>query len=414
MKESRLYFWLALKMLVSKQSQILSVSGMNALLGLVLGVSCLFVSMAVISGFESTLKNSVADVAGQVQVVYRASVGLSKEDFLVKVNKVTDSLLASTKFTSIEAVIAHQGKLAGVSLQGLEPDEIGKTLGLAGRLTQGKLDIKPLAEESAAPAVIGLGLAQTYGLNIGDEFRVVLPLRNEIDPGQFRRKVAAFTVKGILDLGKYDYNQRMIITDIAVTQQLAEIGNRFSGLLLKFKNIDQARIIAGQLRKELGSGFIVRDWHDVNENLFEAVGIEKIIIFFVILIIVIAAAFNVASTLYINVVSRYTEIGLLRSIGVSQKNIAQIFCWQGFLIGVVGVAGGILLGFFLCISFSWAESKYGLIPGAVYKVDKIDLSVRFMDVFAIAFVSLLICLVATLAPALRGAKLSPVEGIKNE
>lgn len=414
MKSAKFYFWLALKMLLSKQSQILSVSGLNALLGLVLGVSCLFVSMAVISGFESTLKNSVADVAGQVQVLYKAGVNLNKEDFLVKVAKVTNEMTAMARFASIEAVIAHQGKLAGISLQGLDPDQVNSTLGLSSRVTQGSFNIKAVESETIAPAVIGLGIAQTYNLNIGDEFRIVLPLKNDIDPGQFRRKVASFKVSGILDLGKYEYNQRMVITDLAIAQNLAEIGNRFSGVLLKFKDIDQARNIASSLRKELGVGFIVRDWHDVNENLFEAVGIEKVVIFFVILIIVIAAAFNVASTLYINVVSRYTEIGLLRSIGVSEKNVAQIFCWQGVLMGAVGVVGGILFGFFLCFSFTWAESRYGLIPGAVYKVDRINLSVRSLDVFAIAFVTLLICLLATLAPALRGAKLSPVEGIKNE
>lgn len=405
-------------MLLSRRSQLFSISGINAVLGLIIGVACLFVSMAVMTGFVATLKSSVADVAGQVQVLYKSGFNLSKEDLKIRVSKVTETLTASTRFAHIEAIIAVDGKLAGVVLQGLDPEDVNQTLGLERRLTEGTLqlgrDSRLEIPEDVAPAVIGGGLAQTYNLKVGSDFRVVLPLKNEVDPGQFRRKLVKFRVMGVLDLGKHEYNQRMILTDLKVTQAMAEIGDRFSGVLLKFKDIDEAREIAKNLRRELGSGFIVRDWHDVNENLFEAVQIEKIVIFFVILVIVIAAAFNVASTLYINVITRYSEIGLLRSIGMTQKNIVQIFCWQGILMGLIGLLGGLALGGLLCGVFSWAERQFTLIPGAIYNVDKIDLSIGFLDLLSISIVTLIICFVATLAPALRGARLSPIEGIKNE
>ena len=286
------YFWVAFRMLLSKSSQLFSISGLNALIGLMLGVASLVVSMAVMSGFESTLQMSVADTTGHLQILIKNQDYLSKEVLIEKIKKVEPTFIAATRFGYLEAVIAHQGKLAGVILQGLDPEEIHQTLGLDKRIIEGQVSLQKNPADKASPAVIGVGLAKNMGLKVGQEFRIVLPLKNELDPNQFRRKIGLFRVTGILDLGKYDYNQRMILTSLETTQTLAEIGDRYSGLLVKFQDIERARSIGAALGRELGPGFVIRDWHDVNENLFEAVQIERIAIFFVILVIVIAAAFG--------------------------------------------------------------------------------------------------------------------------
>jgi lipoprotein-releasing system permease protein len=410
----KFYFWLAFRMLLSKSSQLFSISGLNALVGLMLGVASLVVSMAVMSGFESTLQKSVADTTGHLQILIKNQDYLTKEVLIEKIKKVEPTFVAATRFGYLEAVIAHEGKLSGVVLQGLDPEDIHRTLGLDKRIIEGRVSLIQDSADKAAPAVIGLGLAKNLNLQVGEDFRIVLPLKNDLDPNQFRRKIGVFRVTGILDLGKYDYNQRMILTSLETTQKLAEIGDRYSGLLVKFKDIEKARTIGANLARELGPGFVIRDWHDVNENLFEAVQIERIVIFFVILVIVVAAAFNIASTLYINVVTRFSEIGLLKALGVSKKGVVQIFSWQGLMIGSLGLIGGLILGLGLCYLVGWAEGHYGLLPGSIYKIDKIDLSLRWTDALAISIATLLICFLATLAPALRGAALSPVEGLKNE
>lgn len=406
------HFWLARRMLLSRKSQLFSVSGLNALAGLTLGVSCLVVSMAVMSGFESTLQKSVADVSGHIQILVKTPLAPTKEILVKRIQEVEPTYVGSTRFSYLEAVTAHQGKLSGVMLQGLDPAEYRTVLDLKSRLIEGGLNLEPV--DGKTPAVIGMGLAKNLGLKIGDEFRVVLPLRNDLDPSQFRRKIGRFTVAGILDLGKYDYNQRMILTSLKTTQELAEIGDRYSGLLLKFEDIHQAREITAKLNRELGAGYLIRDWKDVNANLFEAVQIERIVVFFVILVIVLAAAFNAASTLYVNVVTRYAEIGLLKAMGLSRKGIVRVFSLQGMMIGAAGLASGLLLGATLCVIFSWAEAQLGILPGSIYKIDRIDLVLRWQDLLTISVATILICFVATLAPAIRGASLSPVEGIKNE
>ena len=423
MKAFTLYFWLATRMLVSKSSHLFSLSGLNALIGLILGVACLVVSMAVMSGFETTLQKSLADVTGHIQVIIRSHEYQAKEDskalLIEEIKKSEPSFVAATRFTYIEAVIAHKGKISGVIVQGLDDGDVQNVLGLGSRLTEGKFDLSLAnvdseSDDKIAQALIGVGIAQNLGLKIGDRFRVVMPLKNDLDPTQFRRKLGSFKVSGILDLGKHEYNQRMILTSLESTQKLAEIDNRYSGLLIKFKDINQSREISTKLARDLGPSFSVRDWREANENLLEAVGLERIIVFSVIMIIIIAAAFNVASNLYVNVITRYSQIGLLKSLGVSQKGILQIFSLQGVIMGAVGLIGGLILGVLLCIGASWAETHYSILPGSIYKLDKIDLSIRVIDVLVISVVTLIICFLATLAPAFRGSKLSPIEGIKNE
>jgi len=421
-------FWLAYRLLVAQKSRLFRWTGLISLAGLTLGVACLMVSMAVMSGFESTLQTSVANITGHVQVAIRGITDDTVMDLRDKIKKITPDLQAITPFSYLEGVLGHEGKLSGVILQGVDPSTVLSVLGLDQRVVEGKFDLSPvtssassdldsaLADETAdiIPAMIGKDLAKNFSLKVGSRFKVVLPLRSDYDPSQFRRKVATVEVRGVLDLGKYEYNQRMIIVPLAATQKLAEIGDKFSGVLLRYPKIDDARARAATLAQSMGAAFSIRDWHDMNENLFEAVKIERVTIFFVILVIVLAAAFNVSSTLYINVVKRFPEIGILKSFGLSKKQLIQIFSLQGLMIGGLGLLIGMMIGFVLCQAFGWLEVNYGLIPGSIYKVDRIDLNIRFVDLFFIAVATLSISFIATLAPAFRGAKLSPVEGLRHD
>jgi lipoprotein-releasing system permease protein len=230
---------------------------------------------------------------------------------------------------------------------------------------------------------------------------------------QFKRNIGTFQIAAIMDLGKYDWNEKFIVADLKTTQKLAEIGDRYTGLLLRFQDINYARQASFNLSQALGAPYWVRDWRDANENLFEAVVMERVVIFFVVLVIVLVAAFNIASTLFVSVVQRYADIAILKTVGMTERSVMKIFSLQGLMIGFWGLLLGTILGFLLSLLFGWAESSLGLVAGSVYKVDGIQVQIRFIDLFAVWTATLLICFVATLAPARRGSKLNPVEGLRN-
>ena len=154
-------------------------------------------------------------------------------------------------------------------------------------------------------------------------------------------------------------------------QKLISNEGKFTGLFLRLKDIDTARDVGNKLLKEMGSGIKVWDWRDVNENLFEAIEVERVVLFFVIAIIIVAAAFNVASSLYVGVVRRYSDIGVMKAVGFSKAKIRRIFILQGFFLGIVGLALGLVLGLILGLAFFWSQNYLGLIPADVYKLSEI-------------------------------------------
>lgn len=401
-------FWIAYRLLFSKRT-LFGGSAVLSLVGLVLGVGALVASMAVMSGFESTLRSAMADVTGHVQLVKRATFQEPWQELEERIRKQEPTLLSSVRFLRTEAVLAHQGVIQGVMIQGIDEERANNVLNFSSRLVDGSLDLKG---GDKTPALIGKRIAQRVGLKVGDVFRVVMPIPDPIDPGRFQRRIAEFQVRGILDMGKTEWNERMIITTLSAAQTLVQIGDRYSGLLLKFKDINYARTAAFNLSQSLGPNYWVSDWRDLNENLFEAVKIERVVIFFVVLIIVVVAAFNVSSTLFVNVVQRYADIAILKALGLPQKSILKMFSVQGLLMGAVGLGLGTLFGLLLCVGFTVIQNSLGLLSGSVYRIDSIQVEVRFVDWIVIAAATMIICFVATLAPAMRGSKLNPVEGLK--
>ncbi|MBS1970571.1 MAG: ABC transporter permease [Bdellovibrionales bacterium] len=402
--------WIAYRLLFSKRT-LFGGSAVLSLVGLVLGVGALVASMAVMSGFESTLRSAMADVTGHVQLVKRATFQEPWQELEAKIRKQEPTLVSSVRFLRTEAVLAHQGVIQGVMIQGIDEERAPSVLNFSSRLVDGQLDLKT-DSTGKTPVLIGKRIAQRVGLKVGDIFRVVMPIPDPIDPGRFQRRIAEFQVRGILDMGKTEWNERMIISPLAAAQQLVQIGDRYSGLLLKFQDINYARTAAFNISQTLGPNYWVSDWRDLNENLFEAVKIERVVIFFVVLIIVVVAAFNVSSTLFVNVVQRYADIAILKALGLPQKSILKMFSVQGLLMGGVGLGLGTLFGLILCLGFTVIQNSLGLLSGSVYRIDSIQVEVRFIDWLFIAVATMVICFVATLAPALRGSKLNPVEGLK--
>jgi lipoprotein-releasing system permease protein len=307
-------------------------------------------------------------------------------------------------------VAAHKGKLQGIVIQGVDAKAAYQNLGIRKRLIAGDF-VFPYSGD-AMGMVVGKGFARNFDLKVGDEFRLVLPMANDLNPVDFKRKMGKFKVTGIVDLGKHQYNERYLITDLKLAQDFALLGGKYLGLMVKIKNSESARSYGLKLASELGSKYWVQDWED--DNLFEAVKIEKPILFMVLLIMVIVAALNISSTLFINVVQRYSDIGVLKAMGASRRWIMKVFYSQGLLIGLVGNILGFLLGLVFCGIFVMLQKNLGVIDGSVYNVDSISIQIRFWDVVSVFVFTMLICFLSTLAPAWRGADLKPVEGLRYE
>ena len=402
----KLNLWLAYRMLISRQV-LFGGSGPLSFFGLILGVAALVASMAVMSGYMETLKTAMTDITGDLQVIRRGALVRDWSSFSQDLLKSEPRIRAMMRFGYAEAVMARQGKVSGVLLQGVELSELKKVLNLEPRVKQGQLDL------GAEKIAIGVGLAKKYNIKTGEKIYLVVPLATPFEASGFKRQAQEFQVVATIDFGKNDWNERLVLGDLKALQQLTEIGDRYTGVFIKLEDREQANSAAMNLHEHLGAGFSVNTWYDVNRSLFEAVVIERAVIFFVVLLIVIVAAFNISSTLYVFIQQKYSDIAILKTLGLSPKKIRTIFLTQGLLVGLVGTLLGVVLGYNLCFGFMYLQDHYALISGSVYKIDKIYTDVRWVDLLAVFFATQLICLMATYFPAYKGSRLDVIEGLKN-
>ena len=406
----KFYFWIAYRLLFSRQI-LFGGSAPLSFAGLVLGVAALVASMAVMSGYEETLKNAMTDVTGDMQVVRRGKLNDDWLEFSKKLQTIEPRIQAMARFGYAEAVLARQGQVSGVLFQGVEIQDLQKVLKLDHRVKSGHLDLK--AGGATETVAIGQGLARKFKIKVGEKIYIVVPLSTPFDASGFRRQSKEFVVTAIMDFGKNDWNDRLVLGDIKSLQKLTEIGDRYTGAFVKLKNRNDSASASVLLSDKLGYGYSVMDWNDVNRNLFEAVKIERAVIFFVVLMIVIVAAFNISSTLYVFIRQKFSDIAILKTLGFSPQKIKIVFMGQGLIVGVSGVLAGFILGYLLCWGFMFLQNYYSLISGAVYKIDQIQVQVRWIDLLAISFSTIVICLLATYSPAVRGSRLEVIEGLKD-
>lgn len=402
----RLNFWIAFRLLFSRQV-LFGGSAPLSFLGLVLGVAALVVSMAVMSGYVETLKTAMTDITGDLQVVKHGRLVENWDSFSKKLKEKEPRIESMMRFGYAQAVLARKGQVSEVLFQGVDEVEFKNVLNIGRRIKQGELQL------GADQIAVGLGLAKKYNIQAGEKIYLVVPLATPFGSSGFKRRSKEFTVAAIVDFGKNDWNQRLVLGDLKSLQILTEIGDRFTGAFIKLNDRDMVNQAAKNLIEHLGPGFSVMTWYDVNRNIFEAVVIERTVIFLVVLLIVIVAAFNISSTLYVFIRQKYSDIAILKTLGLSQKKIRMIFLSQGVIVGAMGTVTGIILGYVFCYGFMYLQEHYSLISGSVYKIDKIFTEVRFIDLFIICMATQLICLIAAYFPAFKGSQLEVVEGLKN-
>lgn len=382
-----------------------------SLLGMMIGVSSLVVSMAVFSGYTSTLEKTVQDAFGHM-IILKRSAG-DQSEMLNELSPKLPGLVAATPFVNTEAILAHKGKISGVAIEGIDLPTVTQVLNLKARLVRGEFDLATRPGEKPR-ALIGKGIAEKFGLQVGDEFRLVVPMSSEFQSSSFRPKLGAFKVAGIVSYGRYDFDVRYVVLALPQAQSFLEMGSRVTGYRVRLSDAMKARDVAANLNNEFKLSYWARDWQDVNRNLFEAAKLEKAVLFFVLMILVVAAAFNIANTLFISVVRRYRDISVLKTLGAPNRMVRRLFSAQGLMVGAVGSGLGVAIGLSLCRALEWAQTRWQIVPAEVYKLDHIELDVRGGDLVLIVLVSMAVCFVATMVPSRRGARISPVEGLRYE
>ncbi len=386
-----------------------SLSSWLSVLGLVLGVSTLVLSLALVDSYEKAFKKGIFSVYSHLRLrVDDQSEEL--ESIKSRVSKVYNKEFHVSPISIKESLLAHKGSVAGVSLIGIDIKSINTVIDLKDKIIKGKYFSKNTVAKSEV--IIGKGIQESFNLNVGDKFSVVIPIRSYDESKQFARKILRLRVRAVVDFGTYDYNKRfLMLSKTLVNEVLDQPKNYFSEVRIKLKNADDVIEFQKSWTKLWPSRDYISNWKDESGGLIEAIEIEKIVIFFLVLIMVVVAAFNVSTNLFLNLSKRQRDFSILRTVGLRKKDIALMLSLNGLLLGAIGLFFGFILAFLIKGVLNYILSKGYFLPPEVYKLTSLSISFDGTELFVVAIATLSLCFISALAPALGISRQTVVEGI---
>jgi lipoprotein-releasing system permease protein len=272
----------------------------------------------------------------------------------------------------------------------------------------------PEAVKNLPGIIVGVTLSKNLDAKIGDCVQVTSPtIGFTYVRGAMRAPVAKqFRVTAVFDAGFDQYDSKLVYTDLYQAQAFYDTGDSVTGIEMKVKDIDNARSIAADIEKRLSSGiYHTMDWEELNHGLFTALRIQQLLMSLVLALIIIVAAFTVIATLIMVVLDKKKEIAVLKAMGAKDAALLRAFLYQGAIIGVIGAAIGLGLGFLLCKFIL----VYALpLDPKVYFISRLPVQVRPVEFVMVGVFAVLVCLLATLWPALHASKLRPAEAFREQ
>lgn len=398
-------------LLARRKQAFISVISLISVLGVALGVASLIVVLGVMNGFSEDLRSKILGVNAHVLI---SSVGQGMEDYagLGRKAAALPGVVGVTPFIYSEVMASTTQGVKGVVLRGIDPATAESVLSISRNLEEGSLDA--LGVQDGPPRIIvGRELADRLGLRQNSLVNLLSPAGRASAAG-FTPKVSAFRVAGVFKTGLYEYDSSLAYVTMAAAQDLLGYKSDLaSGLELKVADVERADKVADEVRAALG-GFplYVRNWKEMNANLFAALKLEKTAMAIILIMIVLVGSFSIITTLVMLVMEKTRDIAILRSMGASPAEIRTIFMLQGTIIGVVGTALGFALGLAVC--FLLKRYQFIELPHGVYSLDRLPVLLTWVDLAAIGVSAFALCFAATLYPARQAARLNPAEALRHE
>jgi lipoprotein-releasing system permease protein len=392
-----------------KRHKGISVNTLISVGGVAVGVMALLVVLSVMSGFHEDLQKKILGVnAHMVVLSYRGAVSDYKD---IEENIKGDrDITASAPFVLGQVMVSFGKRAHGVFLRGIDPEAEIRTTEIARFIKEG--NIKNIAFRDEIPGIIiGKELSGSLGAFKGDLINILSPV-GKIGPLGMLPKIRQFRVVGIFEVGMFEYDSNLVLTDIHAAQEFFDMKKDVTGIQLRLADIYKANIVRERLQKKLTFPLYAKDWMQMNRNLFSALKLEKFAMFIILILIILVASFNIVSTLIMNVIEKKREIAIIKAMGATDKGIMNIFMMQGLLIGLFGTFIGVAGGYLLC----YILNTYEIIklPADVYYLSHLPVKTKMIDFVTVSLSAIIISFLATVYPAWQAAKINPVEPLRYE
>jgi lipoprotein-releasing system permease protein len=398
-----------------RRNHFISFISMISMLGIGLGVMALIVVLSVMSGFQKEIRARILGVTPHLQVS-SYSGQLNDWQNVLNVVESDPAVRAAAPYVDGQGMVSLNDSVQGVMVRGILPDAEQRLTALGDKMKQGSLnDLRAGAFNIA----LGVDLARALGAHIGDTVLLITP-QGQITPAGMLPRLKQFHVAGIFEIGMSPYDNSLALINLVDAQKLYRMGGSVSGISGNLHDLDRAPQVASELEDKLPSNTYATDWTRQNANYFSVVAMEKRMMFIILSLIVLVAAFNIVSTLVMAVTDKQADIAILRTLGASPKSIMQIFMIQGMLIGLIGMAIGVIGGVVIALNIGtivpFIEHLFGVhfLSKEFYYISELPSDLHLADVQIVAVMSFAISMLATLYPSWRASQTQPAEALRYE
>jgi len=397
-----------------KKEGFVSLIALFSFLGIALGVATLIIVLSVMNGFKEELLNRILGVNGHINVYTNYSDIKDPKTILNKIKNLSGIENLSPIIES-QVMASASGSSFGALVQGLNPKDLKTRTLLVNNLVSGKLYEK----NESANIVIGKRLAQKLRIDVGDVVTLISTKTTATAFGNLPR-VKSFKVLGTFNVGMYEYDSSFIYMPMKTAQNFFKLPDSASSIEIFLSDPNDVSEIKENLKEILGKKFRIIGWQQKNSSFFNALKVERNVMFVILLLIILVAAFNIISSMIMLVKNKSKDIAILRTLGAKKSDILKIFFITGSIIGIAGTMLGFLFGILFCLNITAIQKMVERLAGSevfspeIYFLTNLPAKIDTTEVLLVVSISLILSLLATLYPSWRASCLDPVTVLRYE